>query len=317
VVSNNFIEPWLYGSSTGLSPIAIIAAAVFWTTLWGPIGLLLAMPLSVCLVVLGRHVPQLQFLDIMLGNEPALPAPVKFYQRMLAHDPDEAIRTAEDFLKENLLIDFYDRIVLPALNLADRDRRRGSLDTEAEQDLADEMNEVIDALAEEHEVPGKPSAPSRPAAVAEAVRRPRVVCVGARNRLDEVGAAMLAQLLQRQGAEVAILGSDAVLPRGLSAIDRERVDLVCLSYVEPTAQQHARRLVRRLRAHFQGAAVMACLWNIEPQEGASAEARSVTGADLVGLSLRQALEHAHEALALPRPPEAAPTEPEGAAPQAA
>ena len=98
---NNVLEPWLYGSSTGLSPIAILVAAVFWTTLWGPVGLLLATPLTVCLVVLGRHVPQLQFLEVLLGSEPVLPPEVKFYQRLLAGDPEEAARVVEEYREEH------------------------------------------------------------------------------------------------------------------------------------------------------------------------------------------------------------------------
>ena len=106
--SNNVLEPWLYGSSTGLSPVAVLVAAVFWTTLWGPVGLLLSTPLTVCLVVLGRHVPQLGFFDVLLGDEPALPPELKFYQRLLARDPEEATELAEEYLEDEPLEKLYD-----------------------------------------------------------------------------------------------------------------------------------------------------------------------------------------------------------------
>ena len=122
------LEPWLYGSSTGLSPLAIIVAAVFWTTLWGPVGLLLATPLTVCLVVLGRHVPQLHFFEVLLGDQPVLAPEVKFYQRLLAGDPHDAEELAEDMLEERPLAEVYDGMVLPALVLADQDRARGAID---------------------------------------------------------------------------------------------------------------------------------------------------------------------------------------------
>ena len=125
---SNVLEPWLYGSGTGLSPLAIIVAAVFWTTLWGPVGLLLATPLTVCLVVLGRHVPQLQFLEVLLGDQPVLAPEVKFYQRLLAGDPHEAEELAEDLLEERSLQDVLESMVLPALLFAEQDRQRGVLD---------------------------------------------------------------------------------------------------------------------------------------------------------------------------------------------
>ncbi len=125
--SNNVLEPWLYGASTGLSPVAVLVAAVFWTMLWGPLGLLMSTPLTVCLVVLGRHVPQLGFFDVLLGDEPALSPEVKFYQRLLARDPDEATELAEEYLEDGSLDKLYDSVILPALVHAEQDRLRGSL----------------------------------------------------------------------------------------------------------------------------------------------------------------------------------------------
>ena len=118
LISNNVVEPWLYGSKTGLSPLAIIVAAIFWTWLWGPVGLILSTPLTVCLVVLGRHVPQFEFFEVLFANEPVLEPKERLYQRLLAGDPEEATDYAEETLEEENSVDFYQDVVIPALLLA-------------------------------------------------------------------------------------------------------------------------------------------------------------------------------------------------------
>ena len=132
-VVGHVIEPLLYGHGTGLSPVAVVASATFWTVLWGPVGLVLATPLTICLVVLGRHVERLKFLDVMFGDRPALSPSEMFYQRMLAEDPAEAVDNAEEFLKERPLSIYYDEVALPALKLAQNDIARGSLDRAAKR----------------------------------------------------------------------------------------------------------------------------------------------------------------------------------------
>ena len=128
LVSNNVVEPWLYGSSTGLSPVAIIIAAMFWTLIWGPVGLILATPLTVCLAIMGRYVPRLEFLEVMLGSSPVLTPQEQLYQRLLAGNAEEAIELAETLVGESALLEFYDGVALPALSLAERDRDRRLVD---------------------------------------------------------------------------------------------------------------------------------------------------------------------------------------------
>ncbi|WP_292236506.1 AI-2E family transporter, partial [Mesorhizobium sp.] len=137
LITGNVVEPWLYGSRTGLSPLAIIVAAIFWTWLWGPIGLVLSTPLTVCLVVLGRHVPQFEFLDVLFGNEPVLEPHARLYQRLLAGDPEEATDHAEEMLEEKYLFEFYDQVAVPALLLGEQDRMRGVMDDEQRQQVAE------------------------------------------------------------------------------------------------------------------------------------------------------------------------------------
>ena len=145
LVSNNVVEPWVYGSRTGLSPLAIIVAAIFWTWLWGPMGLLLSTPLTVCLVVLGRHVPQLEFLDVLLGNEPVSTASAAL-SAAHAGDPTEATDRAETYLEENTILSFYETVTAPALALAEEDRSRGVLTDERRWRVAESAQTLVDNL---------------------------------------------------------------------------------------------------------------------------------------------------------------------------
>ncbi|TJX45486.1 MAG: AI-2E family transporter, partial [Mesorhizobium sp.] len=148
LVTGNVVEPWLYGSRTGLSSLAIIVAAIFWTWLWGPLGLVLSTPLTVCLVVLGRHVPQFEFLDVLFGNEPVLEPHARLYQRLLAGDPDEATDHAEEMLEEKYLVDFYDKVAIPALLLGEQDRARGVMGDQQRRQLAASAQALVANLDE-------------------------------------------------------------------------------------------------------------------------------------------------------------------------
>ena len=164
-VVGHVVEPMVYGHSTGLSPVAVVASATFWTALWGPIGLVLATPLTVCLVVLGRHVERLEFLDVMFGDRPALSPPEIFYQRMLAGDPTEAADKAEEFLKERSLASYYDEVALKGLQLAQVDADRGVLSDERLAKIRDAVSELVENLEDGNErPPSKPDAVSDPEA---------------------------------------------------------------------------------------------------------------------------------------------------------
>ena len=163
VISAQVVEPQVYGRSSGLSPVAIVLSASFWTWLWGPIGLVLATPLTVCLVVVGRHVDRLQFLDVLLGNEPALTPPQLVYQRMLAGDPIEASQQAQTFLSDASLEDYYDTIMLDGLRLAEADARLGRLDRERMDRVLATVHEVVDDLEAHEDRPWLKSKRSRPA----------------------------------------------------------------------------------------------------------------------------------------------------------
>jgi hypothetical protein len=149
LLSNNLMEPYLYGASTGMSTIAILVSAVFWTWLWGAVGLLLATPLTVVLVVMGKYVPQLGFLDILLGDEPVLAPPERVYQRLLAMDQEEATDLAREYLKELGLERVYDEVLNPALALAEHDRQRGRLDEQRQVYVLQALRDMIEELGDE------------------------------------------------------------------------------------------------------------------------------------------------------------------------
>ena len=302
LIVGNAIEPWLYGASTGISAIAILIAAVFWTWLWGPIGLLLSTPLTVCLVVIGRFVPQLRFLDVMLGDRPVLPPSARFYQRLLAHDPDEAEEITEKFIQERSLEELYDDLILPALVLAENDRQRGSLTPDHLSDLVDAAYTIIEDYAD-----WKPSEDKRDADIAAAplatqaaqLRSEPVLCVGARSRLDELAAAMLAQLLQRRGFPVARAAASTVERNDLPAVSGAAVKVVAICSLHASAVLQIRRIVRRLRPKLAGARLVAALFNNPPEEGRTTELAPETTTDVVVTRLSDAVKQI-EALSTPQ-----------------
>lgn len=272
LLSNNVVEPWLYGSRTGLSPLAIIVAAIFWAWLWGPVGLVLSTPLTVCLVVLGRHVPQFEFLEILLGNEPVLDPKERLYQRLLAGDPDEATDNAEEMLEEKYLVEFYDTVAIPALLLAEHDRTRGALsepqvaqiaqsartlvanleeiaaeeEEEDEEDEAGENNGEGDDQSDDYDLPlgdGK-----------------SVLCIGGRGELDDVTAAMLAQVIRVQGADVAAASHDDLKPGTIRALPFPGRNAILVTFLDQDSLRHAKFIVRRLKRLTPIARIGIVLW---------------------------------------------------------
>ncbi len=313
------IEPWLYGHSTGLSGIAIVVAAAFWTLLWGPIGLLLSTPLTMCLVVLGRHVEHLQFLEVLLGDQPALAPEESFYQRMLAGDPDEASHSAEEFLKESSLSAYYDQIAIGGLALAQLDVNRGLLDHEHRVRIKEAVDAVIDNLSD-HEDDAEagsgasdaaPSPVLSPEALAPGWRGEPVLCVAGRGSLDEASAAMLAQLLNKHGIGARVAPSAAVALPNLFALDAAGVQMAYLCYLEPGSYANPCYLVRRLRRKLPKAIFVDGFWTLNADEAGARNALTKTGADLLATSLHQAVAQAVAAAM-----DAAAAHPSLAAPQA-
>ena len=259
LISNNVMEPWLYGASTGISSVAIMVAALFWTFLWGPIGLLLSTPLTVCLAVAGRYVPQLHFLSVLLGNEPALAPEVRLYQRMLAMDAEEASEVAGELLAKMPLLQVYDELIIPAVSLAESDRHQGLLDEERKQFILENSRELIEELAvieaAKHRAP-----PVLPAA--EDVGRSSIVCLPARDDSDEVAGLMLRELLRgRTGAAVDVFSVRTPLDRHIDEIRRRQPEVVFVSSVPPSAVRSAAYVCRRLQAALPDIPVHVGVWS--------------------------------------------------------
>ncbi|MFC0408426.1 AI-2E family transporter [Roseomonas elaeocarpi] len=311
------IEPLVYGHSTGLSPVSVIVAAIFWTWIWGPIGLILSTPLTLCLVVLGRHVERLEFLDVMLGDRPALTPSENFYQRMLAGDADEAQAQAETLLEERSLSSYYDEVALKGLQLAANDRQRGVVSDEKLRQLTETTTTLIDSLAE-HEDEDPPSsakaakaAPQEKSVAEKAIpRRPApslvlpppeqrsetwrgtapVLCLAGRGPLDDAASAMLAQLLDKHGLGARTAPHEAASRANLPSLDLGGVAMICVSYLELTGNPaHLRYLVRRLRQRAPKTPILVGLWPADDAVFSDAQLRDILGADHYVSSLADAV----------------------------
>ncbi len=256
LISNNMIEPWLYGSHTGLSPLAIIISAIFWSWLWGPLGLMLSTPLTVCLVVLGRHVPQFAFLDVLLGNEAVLEPHEKLYQRLLAGDPSEATENAEEYLEEEYLADYYEKVGLPALLLAELDRQRGVMTERQLHMFSANCRALVDNLSyiaeeeENEEVPIETGGEETGVEKAEAWPTGEgrsVLSMGGRGEMDDAAAAMLAQVLEVEGATVRIGSHADLMARTTVPQQMEGVETVVVTFLNGSSKAHARLIVRRIK----------------------------------------------------------------------
>lgn len=287
------VEPLLYGSNTGLSPISIIVSATVWTWLWGPVGLVLATPLTVCLVVLGRNVERLNFLDILFGDAPALTPQESFYQRMLANDTAEMTEAAERILRQESLIAFYDSVALPALAMAQIDVRRGVLEENRQAKIKHTIDELIENLSDYGSEPARKGSDTEKAEKAEttvkaeppvlpaletnlppirsdATAGKTMLCIAGRNTLDSAVTAIFAQLSEKQGFIVHQEGASALTLPEIPRIVQKNADLIILSYLDAESSfTNARYAIRRLRRHLPRAKIVAAFWetcDYSPQE---------------------------------------------------
>jgi predicted PurR-regulated permease PerM len=293
----NLLEPWVYAASTGLSSVALIAAATFWTWLWGPIGLLLSTPLTVCLAVLGRHVPQLEFLEVMLGNEPVLAPDATFYQRLLANDPYEATEQAEEFLKERSAAEFFDAVAIPALVRAQVDSDDGALSPDRRLTIKDGIEAVLEDLSEDAAANPASEPTNRPVIVGS----PGIVCVAGRNELDEAAASLLVHLLRSEPTHRVV----EALPAEALTSDRYRSALedatvICLSLVSTHSPARARYLARRLSRRAPRARILIGLWQLDTDDPATTAATIARPNIAVATSLYDAVTKLQSDLAIGR-----------------
>lgn len=273
VLSNNFVEPLLYGASTGLSAMSLMVSATFWTALWGPVGLIMSTPLTVCLLVVGHHLPRLAFLDVLLGSQPALDTPTRLYQRLLAGDVEEAVEVATTQTQDGDLVRFYDDAGLQVLRMASSDHASVAT-AEHRHRVVTGMDALLDALAEQH-----------PPAVGG---RPVVVCVGGKWEVDALAARMLAHALGLQGRVAEHRPAAALDAETLARLDLRGAQAVCLSYCAAEPAPAARHFCKRLRRLWPELRIVVGVWNA-PALAADAGAAAAMGADAVVGSIGEAL----------------------------
>jgi predicted PurR-regulated permease PerM len=256
LITGNFIEPMLYGAHTGISALALLLTTVFWTALWGPPGLILSTPLTVCVVVLGRYVPQFSFLHIILGDETVLEPEASVYQRLLAMDDREARAVADVYLEEHSLSELYDVVMIPALSMAEQDRHNGALEPVRRDFLFLSIKEMVVEFSE-RAVAAAEGAPGE-----ERVHSGggRIFVVPANDEADEIAAAMLAQLLNAAGYTAIPFPVDFAREEKIGIVDPRENDLFCISAVPPFAFAGAITLVRQLKLRFRRTKIMVGVW---------------------------------------------------------
>ena len=330
LIMGQVVEPLVFGHGTGVTPIAVIASTIFWTWLWGPLGLLLAMPITVCLAVLGRHVEGLEFFEVLLGDEPALTPEQSFYQRALSGDAAETTYQAELALKDESLVSYLDSVALGGLKFAEYDARRGSLDNEQAKRVCATVKELLDNLSDfeprrwffklRQKEPvetvadgltsvanglasltaaesGQPAEEKLPAidrselGAGWEVAEP-VLCIGGRNVLDEAAADMLAEVLEKRGLDAKSLAPETLSAGHITSLANTEAKLIALSYLGlGTGPAHIRYLVRRLRRFLpEGTLILVWCWAEAPESPSVKSLLAATDADAYATSLSEALE---------------------------
>ena len=326
LVTANAIEPFLFGSSTGIGSLAVLVAAAFWTWLWGPIGLLLSTPLTVCLVVMGKYVPSLNFLSILLSDEPALKPPDRVYQRLLAQDQEEAADLVREYARTIPLEQLYDEVLLPALAMAEADANGGVLTADRQAAIHKGVSDLVDELGEQAKADASKATTQAAVdvakgrgdrvdpAVAVAARgslavAPKgtrvhlpdgcvlnVVCLPAHDATDQLSAVILGQLLQLRGYCVTVLSTDQLASEMVAAVEAAKPDAVVVSALPPAAVSNARYLCKRLHHRDDGPELIIGLWTLPGDLARIKDRLGCPGnARLVG-SLRAAITQLHEIL---------------------
>ncbi len=303
VITSNALEPWLYGASTGLSPVAVVIAATFWTWLWGGVGLLLSTPLTVCIVVLGRYVPQLEFLHTLLGDEPVLPLDTRLYQRLLAFDQEEVAELVETGLETKTPAQLYDEVVIPALNQAQLDAQQGALDEDRQQLIRQTLRTLAEDLHERALTPVAPApdAAAEGGAVSPAAPLPvpgpvRVLILPVKTDADEIAGLLLANLLAAAGIGSEVLPFKTLVSEMTAAVGERQVPMVCLSAVRPFAVMQARHLAKRLRTALPELKILVGLWDAKSPSQTARRTLESSPADWTVSTLAQATDLARETI---------------------
>ncbi|HEX5472350.1 MAG TPA: AI-2E family transporter [Lacipirellulaceae bacterium] len=268
LITYNAIEPFVYGSSVGISTVGVLVAAIFWTWLWGIIGLILAMPMTVCLVVAARYVPQLRFITILLADETPLTVPERVYQRLLAFDYREALKLTHQQLKDSSLTNYYDDVLVPALRMAEHDRHNDLLNEEQATFVMEAAEDLVQDLGDEAyaavtaESNGKEATPPIVDRDASGKRTPtaRVHCIPLRDQADEATSHMLAQLLVAEGFDVVTERVKSLTSEVVDRVSDSKSDIVVISILPPIRSRESRLLWKRLRSRYPDLPIVVGFW---------------------------------------------------------
>jgi hypothetical protein len=298
-LTGQIIEPIFEGHSTGLSPVAVVLSATFWAWLWGPVGLVIATPLTVILVVLGRHIEALKPLEILLGDEPALSEPENFYQRMLARDPVEAVEQAKSFMATHSLSDYCDEIARPALTLAKKDADRGVLEKGKMKILCETVDHLFMDVAHEHWVSRKearamtmtvaaklPTLEKDQLALSWRSKEPQLL-VGVHSELDEAAATVLEALLEIHGIGGRVERPEALAAPNLAKLDLSGTALICLSSIDMKTPARIHYAARRLKNRAPHAKLVLGVWSVSDQK-ALTDLKEAVNADYIARSFHEA-----------------------------
>jgi predicted PurR-regulated permease PerM len=263
LTATNFVEPWLFSSRTGISSLALLAMAIFWALLWGWPGLILSTPLTVCIVVLGRYVPQLSFLHTLLGTDAELSADALFYERLLAMDQQEAHAVANRFLESKSLVELYDSVLIPALGLIEQDRHQGTLDDVRSNFFFLTIGELVAQLTDYHpkELPNGATPSPEPFPLRTRQSDFAVVCISASDQADELTTQMLVQLMERANHQTLLLSATSVSGEILDSLSNEANTVVFISALPPFAFSQTRAICQRVRYHLPHNRIVIGLWN--------------------------------------------------------
>jgi predicted PurR-regulated permease PerM len=259
--ATNFVEPWLYSTRTGISSLALLAMAIFWALLWGWPGLILSTPLTVCIVVIGRHVPQMSFLHTLLGTDAELSTEAHFYERLLAMDQREAHTIANRFLEGKPLVELYDSVLIPALSLVEQDRHQGNLDDVRCNFFFLSIGELIAELTDYRQKESDNPSTNKPYLSRLKVQEFAVVCISASDQADELTAQMLVQLMERSDHQTLLLSAASVSGEILDSLAAEPNTVIFISALPPFAFSQARAICQRVRAHLPENRIIIGLWN--------------------------------------------------------
>ena len=274
LISNNVVEPLIYGTSVGISTVGVIISALFWTWIWGPIGLILAMPMTVCLIVAARYVPQLNFITILLADELPLSPSERVYQRLLAFDYLEPLKLAKKHLKESSLASYYDDVLLPSLRLAEQDRHDELLSDEQSSFVIEATEDLVEELGDEAfaAIAAKATPAAKPSLAIDTVRpddesiTARVLCIPLRDEADEAASRMLAQLLVAEGFDVIAESYKSLASQVVDKVSESESDVVVISAVPPIRARDSRLLWKRLRNRYPDLPIVTGFWNKATKE---------------------------------------------------